>query len=83
MPILGGTRSGGDANGDVTVLGERLEQAYDVNYAGFDRTVDAHIKNLRRKIEPDPRNPQYILTIYGVGYKFADTIEPATGSAAG
>ena len=52
-----------------------LEQAYDVNYAGFDRTVDAHIKNLRRKIEPDPRNPRYILTLYGVGYKFAEDLE--------
>jgi two-component system alkaline phosphatase synthesis response regulator PhoP len=52
-----------------------LELAYDVSYAGFDRTVDAHIKNLRRKIEPDPRNPKYVLTIYGVGYKFAEDIE--------
>jgi len=51
-----------------------LELAYDVSYAGFDRTVDAHIKNLRRKIEPDPRQPRYILTIYGVGYKFADDL---------
>ncbi len=41
-----------------------LELAYDVSYAGFDRTVDAHIKNLRRKIEPDPRNPRYVLTIW-------------------
>ncbi|MBC8161480.1 MAG: response regulator transcription factor [Roseiflexaceae bacterium] len=49
-----------------------IEQAYDVSYAGFDRTVDAHIKNLRRKIEPDPREPRYVLTLYGVGYKFAD-----------
>jgi two-component system alkaline phosphatase synthesis response regulator PhoP len=49
-----------------------LELAYDVNYAGFDRTVDAHIKNLRRKIEPDPRSPRYVLTLYGVGYKFAE-----------
>ena len=52
-----------------------LELAYDVNYAGFDRTVDAHIKNLRRKIEPDPRDPKYVLTIYGVGYKFVEDIE--------
>lgn len=52
-----------------------LELAYDVSYAGFDRTVDAHIKNLRRKIEPDPRHPRYILTLYGVGYKFAEEID--------
>jgi two-component system, OmpR family, alkaline phosphatase synthesis response regulator PhoP len=52
-----------------------LELAYDVNYAGFDRTVDAHIKNLRRKIEPDPRSPRYVLTLYGVGYKFAEDSE--------
>ncbi|MBK9942858.1 MAG: response regulator transcription factor [Kouleothrix sp.] len=52
-----------------------LELAYDISYAGFDRTVDAHIKNLRRKIEPDPRNPRYVLTIYGVGYKFAEDAE--------
>ena len=39
----------------------------------FDRAVDAHIKNLRRKIEPDPRDPRYVLTVYGVGYKFTDS----------
>jgi two-component system alkaline phosphatase synthesis response regulator PhoP len=49
-----------------------LELVYDVSYTGYDRTVDAHIKNLRRKIEPDPHEPQYIQTIYGVGYKFAE-----------
>ena len=49
-----------------------VERVYDASYAGYDRTVDAHIKNLRRKIEPDPRNPRYILMVYGVGYKFAD-----------
>lgn len=38
----------------------------------FDRAIDAHIKNIRRKIERDPRNPRYVLTVYGVGYKAAD-----------
>jgi two-component system alkaline phosphatase synthesis response regulator PhoP len=49
-----------------------VEQVYDVAYAGFDRTIDAHIKNLRRKIERDPRDPRFIQTIYGVGYKFIE-----------
>jgi DNA-binding response OmpR family regulator len=40
------------------------------DYEGYDRTIDAHIKNLRHKIEDDPRSPQYIKTVYGVGYKF-------------
>jgi two-component system, OmpR family, alkaline phosphatase synthesis response regulator PhoP len=57
-----------------------LELAYDVSYAGFDRTVDAHIKNLRRKIEPDPRDPKYVLTIYGVGYKFVEDMESGARS---
>ena len=38
----------------------------------FDRAVDTHVKNIRRKLERDPHNPRYILTIYGIGYKFAD-----------
>jgi two-component system alkaline phosphatase synthesis response regulator PhoP len=38
----------------------------------FDRAIDTHIKNIRRKLEPDPREPQYILTVYGIGYKFRD-----------
>lgn len=41
-------------------------------YIGYDRTIDAHIKNLRRKIEADPANPRVIVTVFGVGYKFAD-----------
>lgn len=40
------------------------------DYEGFDRTIDTHIKNLRQKIEADPRNPKYILTVHGVGYRF-------------
>jgi len=39
-------------------------------YDGYDRTVDTHIKNLRQKLEDDTRNPKYILTVHGVGYRF-------------
>jgi two-component system, OmpR family, alkaline phosphatase synthesis response regulator PhoP len=39
----------------------------------FDRAIDAHVKNIRRKLEPDTRDPRYILTVYGVGYKAADS----------
>jgi two-component system alkaline phosphatase synthesis response regulator PhoP len=41
-------------------------------YAGYERTIDAHIKNLRRKLEADPANPTHILTVFGFGYKFND-----------
>jgi DNA-binding response OmpR family regulator len=47
-----------------------LERLHGVVYGGVDRSVDSHIKNLRRKIEPDPAEPIYILTVYGFGYKF-------------
>jgi two-component system alkaline phosphatase synthesis response regulator PhoP len=49
-----------------------LDLVYDVAYAGYDRAIDSHVKNLRRKIEPDPREPCYVLTVYGVGYKLGD-----------
>jgi len=39
------------------------------SYEGYERTIDSHIKNLRKKIEPDPNHPSYIMTVYGVGYK--------------
>ncbi len=48
-----------------------LEHIQGASYGSFERTVDAHIKNLRQKIERDPRKPQYILTVHGIGYKFA------------
>lgn len=41
-------------------------------YEGYERTVDSHIKNLRKKLELDPEHPRYIITIYGVGYKLGD-----------
>ena len=42
-------------------------------YEGYDRTIDSHIKNLRKKIEPDPNHPRHIITVYGVGYKIEET----------
>jgi two-component system OmpR family response regulator len=41
-------------------------------YEGYDRTIDSHIKNLRKKVEPDPESPRYIITVYGVGYKMEE-----------
>jgi DNA-binding response OmpR family regulator len=52
-----------------------LEQVQGYAYEGYERTIDAHIKNLRRKIEPHPRSPRYILTVHGVGYKFAEAAD--------
>lgn len=51
---------------------ELIEKVMGFEYEGFDRTIDAHIKNLRQKIEDDTKNPVYIKTVYGVGYKFGD-----------
>jgi DNA-binding response OmpR family regulator len=48
---------------------ELIEQGLGYEYEGLERTLDSHIKNLRRKIEPDPKKPTYIQTVYGVGYR--------------
>lgn len=49
---------------------ELIQKALDYHFEGYDRTVDAHIKNIRRKIEADPKKPHYVQTVYGVGYRF-------------
>jgi DNA-binding response OmpR family regulator len=49
-----------------------LEAVHGVAFDGYDRSVDSHVKNIRRKIEPDPRKPRYLQTVYGVGYRFTD-----------
>jgi DNA-binding response OmpR family regulator len=53
-----------------------------IEFAGFDRTVDAHVKNLRRKIETDPRRPAYIQTVFGIGYRFTGGVEAGAVSEA-
>jgi DNA-binding response OmpR family regulator len=50
---------------------ELLDRLQGTAYEGYERTIDVHVKNLRAKIEEDPRNPRYIETVYGVGYRFA------------
>lgn len=60
--------------GQIYPRAQLLEKLHGVAFDGYDRSVDAHIKNLRRKIEIDPAEPRYILTIYGVGYKFNDEL---------
>jgi len=49
-----------------------LEIVFGEEYAGYERSVDTHISNLRKKIDKDPANPEYIQTVFGVGYKFGD-----------
>jgi len=50
---------------------ELLEAVRGETYSGFERSIDSHVKRLRQKIEPDPTHPSYILTVFGVGYRFA------------
>lgn len=51
---------------------ELVERAFGYDYEGLERTVDAHVMNLRKKIEQDHTNPRYVETVYGVGYRFAE-----------
>jgi len=56
--------------GQVFTRSQLVEKVQGYNYEGYDRTIDSHIKNLRQKIEPNPETPIFILTVFGVGYKF-------------
>ena len=58
--------------GRVFTRAQLLGALHGVVVESYERTVDAHIKNIRRKLEPDPRRPRYLLTVHSVGYRFAD-----------
>jgi DNA-binding response OmpR family regulator len=58
--------------GRIFTRAQLLDAVHGVAFESYERAIDAHIKNIRRKLEPDPREPRYILTVYGVGYKFTD-----------
>jgi two-component system alkaline phosphatase synthesis response regulator PhoP len=58
--------------GRVFSRAQLLNAVHGVAFDSYERAIDAHVKNLRRKIEPDPHNPRYLLTVFGVGYRFLD-----------
>lgn len=64
-----------ESPGRVFTRLELLDKVQGYAYEGYERTIDVHIKNLRRKIETSPQKPEYILTVYGAGYKFSEELE--------
>ena len=63
--------------GRVFSRAQIIEMAFGHDFDGFDRTIDVHILNLRRKMEPDSRHPKYIKTVYGAGYKLLEVSSAA------
>ena len=61
--------------GRVFTRAQLLDAVRGVAFDSYERAIDAHVKNIRKKIEPDPRNPRYLLTVFGVGYRFAEPPE--------
>ncbi|MBI2829838.1 MAG: response regulator transcription factor [Chloroflexi bacterium] len=59
--------------GRVFSRSQLLDRVQGDAYEGYERTIDSHIKNLRKKVESDPEHPKYIITVYGVGYKLEDS----------
>ena len=58
--------------GRVFTRSQLLDAIHGLAFESYERAIDAHVKNIRRKLEPDPRQPRYLLTVYGVGYRLAD-----------
>jgi len=58
--------------GRIFTRSQLLDAVHGVAFESYERAIDTHIKNIRRKLEPDPRRPIHVLTVYGVGYRFVD-----------
>jgi DNA-binding response OmpR family regulator len=58
--------------GRVFTRAQLLDAVHGVAFESYERAIDAHVKNIRRKLEPDPATPSYVLTVYGVGYRLAE-----------
>ena len=67
--------------GRVYTRAELVQHVQGYDYEGYERTMDAHVKNLRRKIEADPRHPRYIETVFGTGYRLARSVAPRAPSS--
>ncbi len=65
--------------GRIFTRSQLLDAVHGVAFESYERAIDSHIKNVRRKIEPDPRRPRYVLTVHGVGYRFADDRDDGAG----
>ena len=61
--------------GRIFTRSQLLDAIHGLAFESYERAIDAHVKNLRRKLEPDPSRPRYVLTVYGVGYRFAEAAE--------
>jgi DNA-binding response OmpR family regulator len=61
--------------GRIFTRSQLLDSIHGLAFESYERAIDAHVKNLRRKLEDDPARPRYVLTVYGVGYRFAEEPE--------
>src|SRR5689334_7792494 len=62
----------GRAPGRVFTRSQLLDAVHGIAFESYERAIDAHVKNIRRKLEPEPGRPRFLLTVYGVGYRLAD-----------